>query len=411
MPPLPWQLAGAGGCSSRLPASSARGRSPRSLAIAFALFWMPHALPRAGRCRRSRSLLTVLYPFYRRRCSRSRCSGVWPDVATGVYMIVFVMMAVGLNIVVGYAGLLDLGYVAFYATGAYTAAWFASLQFPHRDRGTSARVGIDPQPARASTSRSGSLLLLAGMITALFGIIIGLPTLRLRGDYLAIVTLGFGEIIYHVARNGDNSRHRLQPDERPERDHADRLDRASATTSRSWTGGLLPANYLQCCNAKYLGHQIQSTDLFFWTAIVLLAVHGLLLAAAAVLAPRPRLDRDPRGRDRRRGDGHPADADEDVGVRERRVLRRHRRRVLRRRSRARRSRATSTSTSRSSSSAWSSSAGWGTSAGVIVGGGVPRLPEPGGPREHRRVDQRERPHRQPPPEPRRAAVRLRDLRR
>ena len=69
--------------------------------------------------------------------------GVWPDVATGVYMLVFVMMAVGLNIVVGYAGLLDLGYVAFYATGAYTAAWFASLQFPHRTWHFGA-VGITP---------------------------------------------------------------------------------------------------------------------------------------------------------------------------------------------------------------------------------------------------------------------------
>ncbi len=52
--------------------------------------------------------------------------GAFPDVSTGVYMVVFMMMAVGLNIVVGYAGLLDLGYVAFYAIGAYTAAWFSS---------------------------------------------------------------------------------------------------------------------------------------------------------------------------------------------------------------------------------------------------------------------------------------------
>ena len=55
--------------------------------------------------------------------------GAWPDVSTGVYMLVFIMMAIGLNIVVGYAGLLDLGYVAFYAIGSYTVAWFASSQF------------------------------------------------------------------------------------------------------------------------------------------------------------------------------------------------------------------------------------------------------------------------------------------
>ena len=72
-----------------------------------------------------------------------------------VIMIVFTMMAVGLNIVVGYAGLLDLGYVAFYAVGAYTAAWFASQQF---DQWTFhfGSVGIAKRRCRASTSRSGS---------------------------------------------------------------------------------------------------------------------------------------------------------------------------------------------------------------------------------------------------------------
>ena len=72
-----------------------------------------------------------------------------------VIMIVFTMMAVGLNIVVGYAGLLDLGYVAFYAAGAYMAAWFASQQF---EQGTFhfGSVGISEDRARASTSRSGS---------------------------------------------------------------------------------------------------------------------------------------------------------------------------------------------------------------------------------------------------------------
>ena len=69
-------------------------------------------------------------------------------------MLVFVMMAVGLNIVVGYAGLLDLGYVAFYAMGAYTAAWFSSLQFPHRTFHFGA-VGHSTPTRRASTSRSG----------------------------------------------------------------------------------------------------------------------------------------------------------------------------------------------------------------------------------------------------------------
>src|SRR6476660_5098872 len=73
--------------------------------------------------------LAVLYPFYQPKMFTIPVFGAWPDVATGVVMLVFIMMAVGLNIVVGYAGLLDLGYVAFYAMGAYTAAWLASTQF------------------------------------------------------------------------------------------------------------------------------------------------------------------------------------------------------------------------------------------------------------------------------------------
>ena len=78
-----------------------------------------------------------------------------PSLGSMVIMIVFTMMAVGLNIVVGYAGLLDLGYVAFYAAGAYMAAWFASQQF---DQWTFhfGSVGISKDRARASISRSGS---------------------------------------------------------------------------------------------------------------------------------------------------------------------------------------------------------------------------------------------------------------
>jgi branched-chain amino acid transport system permease protein len=196
--------------------------------------------------------------------------GVWPDVATGVYMLVFVMMAVGLNIVVGYAGLLDLGYVAFYAMGAYTAAWFSSLQFAHKTFHFGA-IGIDPKLPGIHIS-IWLLLVLAGVLTAVTGIIIGLPTLRLRGDYLAIVTLGFGEILPQIARNGDNlfgtgfnltnGPNGITP-----------LDPIGfGNHISSWTGGFLPANYLQCCSASYLGHQIQSTDVFFWTAIVLLLI-------------------------------------------------------------------------------------------------------------------------------------------
>jgi branched-chain amino acid transport system permease protein len=125
-----------------------------------------------------------------------------PSVGTVVIMIVFTMMAVGLNVVVGYAGLLDLGYVAFYAAGAYTAAWLASQQFEQVTFHFGS-VGLQPTVPGIHLS-FWIVLLLAGCFTALVGIAIGLPTLRLRGDYLAIVTLGFGEIIPQFVRNADS---------------------------------------------------------------------------------------------------------------------------------------------------------------------------------------------------------------
>jgi branched-chain amino acid transport system permease protein len=147
-------------------------------------------------------IVCVTYPFYNGSLTDMRLFGAFPDVGTAVIMGVYAIMAIGLNIVVGYAGLLDLGYVAFYAMGAYTCAWFASVQFAHRN--------IHLGAAGVSSGTPGIhisiwlLLLLAGILTAIVGVLIGLPTLRLRGDYLAIVTLGFGEILPQVARNGDN---------------------------------------------------------------------------------------------------------------------------------------------------------------------------------------------------------------
>ncbi|MCP9487326.1 MAG: branched-chain amino acid ABC transporter permease [Gaiellaceae bacterium MAG52_C11] len=141
--------------------------------------------------------LAFFYPKY-----AESLPGAFPGVGTLVIMIVYTMMAVGLNIVVGYAGLLDLGYVAFYAAGAYTAAWFASLQFEQVSFHFGS-VGISQEAVGIHIS-VWLILLIAGAFTAIAGILIGLPTLRLRGDYLAIVTLGFGEIIPQFVRNGDN---------------------------------------------------------------------------------------------------------------------------------------------------------------------------------------------------------------
>ena len=92
------------------------------------------------------------------------------------YAILYVLLALGLNIVVGFAGLLDLGYIAFYAVGAYTYALLAS---PHFNLHLPFWV----------------ILPIGAGIAALFGVLLGTPTLKLRGDYLAIVTLGFGEIV------------------------------------------------------------------------------------------------------------------------------------------------------------------------------------------------------------------------
>jgi len=92
------------------------------------------------------------------------------------YAILYVLLALGLNIVVGFAGLLDLGYIAFYAVGAYTYALLASPHF-----GLHLPFWV--------------ILPIGAAIAALFGLVLGAPTLKLRGDYLAIVTLGFGEIV------------------------------------------------------------------------------------------------------------------------------------------------------------------------------------------------------------------------
>jgi branched-chain amino acid transport system permease protein len=148
-------------------------------------------------------LLAFTYPTWREWFTEVPVfGGLLPGIGTAVIMIVFTMMAVGLNVVVGYAGLLDLGYVAFYAAGAYTAAWLASR---HYEQVTFhfGSVGLAEDVIGIHLS-IWLILPIAGIFTAIIGILIGLPTLRLRGDYLAIVTLGFGEIIPQFVRNADS---------------------------------------------------------------------------------------------------------------------------------------------------------------------------------------------------------------
>ena len=146
--------------------------------------------------------MAVVYPYYLGSLPQVPIFGPFPAMSTMVVMGIFTMMALGLNFVVGYAGLLDLGYVAFYAMGAYTAGWFASSQFSALNVNLG---GVGVAPGLTGFHFSVWLVLpMAGIATAFIGVLIGLPTLRLRGDYLAIVTLGFGEIMPQIARNGDN---------------------------------------------------------------------------------------------------------------------------------------------------------------------------------------------------------------
>lgn len=122
--------------------------------------------------------LALLYPFIAIAVSGGLVTGrYWIDL--GVYVMTFILLGWGLNIVVGLAGLLDLGYVAFYAVGAYTFALLA-LNFD---------------------MSFWVCLPIAGILAGLWGVLLGFPVLRLRGDYLAIVTLAFGEIIRLVLIN------------------------------------------------------------------------------------------------------------------------------------------------------------------------------------------------------------------
>jgi branched-chain amino acid transport system permease protein len=125
------------------------------------------------------------------------------DVATTA--LAYVVMALGLNIVVGFAGLLDLGYVAFYALGALTMGWLGSAFVFDINNGKGVHFGVSENLQQVPGIHMNFLIVLvaAGIVCAIAGMLIGLPTLRLRGDYIAIVTLAFGEIVYRFALNGD----------------------------------------------------------------------------------------------------------------------------------------------------------------------------------------------------------------
>jgi branched-chain amino acid transport system permease protein len=119
--------------------------------------------------------------------------------------LAYTTFALGLNIIVGFAGLLDLGYVAFFALGALTAGWFMSGFFADAGGGEGFSVLVG-EPASTLPGIHFNFLIvivIAVIVTTIAGMLIGLPTLRLRGDYIAIVTLAFGEIIGRIVINGD----------------------------------------------------------------------------------------------------------------------------------------------------------------------------------------------------------------
>jgi branched-chain amino acid transport system permease protein len=116
----------------------------------------------------------------------------------------YVIMALGLNVVVGFAGLLDLGYVAFFAIGAHVAAHFGSAFWANAAGGNGFALLVGEPAASLPGIHLNFLiiLVLAVIATTIAGVLIGVPTLRLRGDYVGIVTLAFGEIIGQIVANG-----------------------------------------------------------------------------------------------------------------------------------------------------------------------------------------------------------------
>ena len=143
-------------------------------------------------------LLLIAFPFIASQFGNSWVRII--DVA-----LLYILLALGLNIVVGFAGLLDLGYIAFFAIGAYIAGLLASPQFAvvieslQMEFPSVAQGLIAIFPAEVATQgfhlSVWFIVPLAAIVAGLAGAILGAPTLKLRGDYLAIVTLGFGEII------------------------------------------------------------------------------------------------------------------------------------------------------------------------------------------------------------------------
>jgi branched-chain amino acid transport system permease protein len=197
--------------------------------------------PQVGRVLSAIAILgAIVLPFF-----YPSGSGFIDDATTA---LAYVVMALGLNIVVGFAGLLDLGYVAFFAIGAYSAGWFASDFFAYINGEQGIHFGVTGATATLPGIHVNFLLLLliAMLLAAAAGAVIGLPTLRLRGDYIAIVTLAFGEIAYTIANNGDDigfgryhltlGQQAISPVDQPKIVGFDQLNQALSLRGYVWLG-------------------------------------------------------------------------------------------------------------------------------------------------------------------------------
>ena len=234
----------------------------------------------AGSCRCGRGDLLLV----------AAALGLYGDATTAstsrIQTLAYVMMALGLNIVVGFAGLLDLGYVAFFAIGAFVSGWLMSGFFDTKN--IHIVVSDITQNLPGIHVNFFFVIFIAAAFTAMWGAILGAPTLRLRGDYLAIVTLAFGEIV----RACSSSRATLRPRRTPTAARA-----SPRSTSRRRCPGL-ELNITARHHALLL-HRARDD-----------AGRAVRQRAPARLAPRPRLDRGPRGRGRGRCDGRPPRARE-----------------------------------------------------------------------------------------------------
>ena len=230
-----------------------------------------------------------------------------------IQTLAYIIMALGLNIVVGFAGLLDLGYVAFFAIGAFVMGWLGSQQFPNVNGGKGIHI-LTPAKSAFGSALPGIhinffiVIFMAAAFTAIWGVILGAPTLRLRGDYLAIVTLAFGEIVPRVFENSTSG-----------------IFGIGHTDFSNGRQGITPIDKINLPWSTSSTFNSLELKPFYWVALAMLRAGDLLQHPPARLAAGPRVDRGARGRGRRRGDGRQPGAHEAVGLRDRRVARRLRR--------------------------------------------------------------------------------------